>query len=170
MVVETSKTKAVEIEQLYAKFTARKMLFIFVGIVILVVLFLVSLSIGAAHLRLGEVFRALVARIFPFTGVDSSRLADVIVWQLRLPRALMGIIAGMGFAVSGAAMQGVLRNPLASPFTIGISSAAAFGASLAIIIGASVIGGGEHLVIANAFFFALAATFAVYGIARIRGD
>jgi len=169
MVVETKKIETAEIEQLYARFTARKILFILLGIAILVVLALVSLSLGAAHLGIGEVFRALVARVLPFIGVESSQLADVVIWHLRLPRALMGIIAGMGFAVSGAAMQGVLRNPLASPFTIGISSAAAFGASLAIITGVSVVGGGQYLVIANAFFFALVATFAVYGIARIRG-
>jgi len=168
MEAQAREIKAVEIEQLYARFTARKVLFILLGIVILVVLALVSLSVGAAHLGIDEVFRALVARILPFTGMESSQLADTVVWHLRLPRVVIGIIAGMGFGIAGTAMQGVMRNPLVSPYTIGVSSAAAFGASLAIIGGVGVASG-SYLIIGNAFLFAMAATFAVYGIARIRG-
>lgn len=168
MVVKAEKIEAAEIEQLYARFTARKVLYITLGIVILAVLALVSLSVGAAHLGVGEVFRALVARVLPFTGVESSQLADTVVWHLRLPRVVIGIIAGMGFGIAGATMQGVMRNPLVSPYTTGVSSAAAFGASLAIIGGVGVVSG-SYLIIGNAFLFAMAATFAVYGIARIRG-
>ena len=168
MVVKAQKIEAAEIEQLYARFTARKVLFILLGIGVLAVLVLVSLSLGAAHLGIGEVFRALVARILPFTGMESSQLADTVVWHLRLPRVVIGIIAGMGFGIAGTAMQGVMRNPLVSPYTIGVSSAAAFGASLAIIGGVGVASG-SYLIIGNAFLFAMIATFAVYGIARIRG-
>jgi len=87
---------------------------------------------------------------------------------LRLHRILMGVVAGAGLGVAGAAMQGILKNPLASPFTLGISSAASFGAALAIILGAG-FAGGEYLIIGNAFVFTLLATFAVYGLAKYKG-
>ena len=58
-----------------------------------------------------------------------------VVWDIRLPRILMALFAGMGLSVGGVAMQGIMRNPLASPYTLGISAAAAFGASLAIVLG-----------------------------------
>lgn len=90
------------------------------------------------------------------------------MWGLRLHRILMGVVAGAGLGVAGAAMQGILKNPLASPFTLGISSAASFGAALAIILGAG-FAGGEYLIIGNAFVFTLLATFAVYGLAKYKG-
>ena len=62
----------------------------------------------------------------------------------------MAIVAGMGLSVAGAVMQGILKNPLASPFTLGISSAACFGAALAIVLGAGFVGG-ECLMIGNSF-------------------
>ena len=85
-----------------------------------------------------------------------------------LHRVLLAVAAGFGLAVAGSVMQGILRNPLASPFTLGISSAAATGASVAIVLGAGFVGG-EYLIIANAFLFALLASAAIYGMARYRG-
>jgi len=167
--VEATELDAAGIGELYARFTARKRLFIPIGLLVLVLFAMVATSLGAASLGLGEVFRAIVAKALPFTGVQSNELADVIVWDLRLPRVLMAIVAGMGFAASGATMQGVTRNPLVSPYTIGISSAAGFGAALAIVLGVGVVGTDKYIVIANAFVFALLAAFLVYGMARIRG-
>ncbi len=66
-------------------------------------------------------------------------------------------------------LQGTLRNPLASPFTLGISGGAAFGAALAIILGAGFSGTGRYLVIMNAFTFALLAAALVYGLSAVRG-
>ncbi len=79
----------------------------------------------------------------------------------------MGILAGMGLAIAGTMMQGILRNPLASPFTIGIASGAGFGATLAICFGAGIVDG-EYLIIGNAFLFALIPTFIILGLARYR--
>nr|WP_255717068.1 iron ABC transporter permease [Salipaludibacillus sp. CUR1] len=96
-----------------------------------------------------------------------------IVFHIRLPRIVMAIITGMALACAGVIMQALLRNPLASPFTLGVSSGAAFGAALAIVLGAGVFGinvvtGGQWLIAANAFIFGCLAVFAVYGIAQIR--
>ena len=154
-------------EEEYRKFMGKKMLFFL--IIILAVLFLVSIAVtlGSADLSIKEVYVAILAKFLP-GHFQTTHFADIIVWGLRLERILMGIVAGMGLAVAGAAMQGILKNPLASEFTLGISSAAAFGAAMAIIMGAGFVGG-EYLVVINAFIFTLIASFAVYGLAKYKG-
>ncbi len=92
-------------------------------------------------------------------------MATTIVWQYRLHRILFAIAAGFGLGIAGAVMQGVLRNPLASPFTLGISAAAAFGASLVIVFGI----GGDLAIITAAFAFTLLAAFGIYSLSRYRG-
>ena len=99
---------------------------------------------------------------------ESSWLADVCVWNLRLPRILLGILAGIGLGLAGAVMQGILRNPLASPYTLGISSGAGFGASLAILAGAGFVGG-KYLIIGNAFVFALLVSFIILALSSRKG-
>ena len=158
-----------EAEEIYTKLTAGKLTFIFITLAGLVAMVFIAVYLGAASLSMKEVFDTIVAKVFPFMGAESSEIATAIVWKARLPRIVMGIIAGAGLAVAGAAMQGTMRNPLVSPYTIGISSAAAFGASIAIVLGAGLVGSGRYLVILNAFFFGVLTAFLVYGIARIRG-
>ena len=153
----------------YSKFTARRVLFIFASLALLAVVALVATSLGGATLAVSDVVRAIIARIFSSSGVESSSTASVIVWHLRLPRIAMGIIAGAGLAIAGATMQGVLRNPLVSAFTVGVSSGATLGASIAIILGFNLVGGGKYVVIASAFFFAMGVSFLILGIGRLRG-
>jgi len=158
-----------DIQALYSKFTVRKVIFIVSALLVLLLLIPLAASMGAASLGIGDVFNAIVAKIFPFFHVTSSQLASDIVWDLRLPRIIMAIIGGAGFAISGAGMQGILRNPLVSPYTLGISAASGFGAALAIITGAGIGGVGQPLLVANAFFFGLLASFLVFVLARLRG-
>ncbi len=99
---------------------------------------------------------------------ESTWLADVCVWNLRLPRIFLGIIAGIGLGLAGAVMQAILRNPLASPYTLGISSGAGFGASLAILAGAGIVGG-KYLIIGNAFVFALLVSFIILALSSRKG-
>lgn len=90
-----------------------------------------------------------------------------IVWDIRLPYALTAIIVGLALGLAGAEMQTVLNNPLASPFTLGVSSAAAFGAALAIILEVTIPGVPIQWVIsANAFLFALIAVLMLDLVAR----
>jgi len=99
-----------------------------------------------------------------------SRSVRVIVWEIRLPYALMAVAIGLALGLAGAEMQTVLANPLASPFTLGISSAAAFGAALAIVLQLHVPGvSTEWTVPANAFIFALCAALLLDLVARSRG-
>ncbi len=94
----------------------------------------------------------------------------VIVWDIRMPYALMAVAVGLALGLAGAEMQTVLANPLASPFTLGLSSAAAFGAALAIVLDWSVPGvPAAWAVPANAFLFAMASALLLDLVARWGG-
>ena len=89
---------------------------------------------------------------------SASAGTRAIVWDIRMPYALMAVVVGLALGLAGAEMQTILNNPLASPFTLGVSSAAAFGAALAIVLGMGIPGiPGQWFVSANAFIFALLA-------------
>jgi iron complex transport system permease protein len=113
----------------------------------------------------------IFSKSLPFLHLDpGTKLAQTIIWDIRLPRLLLAIIAGAGLAAAGATMQGLLRNPLVSSYVLGISSAAGFGAALAIVFGISVVSiYGGYLIIGIAFVFCLLAMVMVYLIARVRG-
>ncbi|MDD1750841.1 MAG: iron ABC transporter permease [Methanothrix sp.] len=151
----------------YRQFTGRKVLFFLVLILAIAFLAGVAVTLGSAEIGIMDVYSSIMARFFP-EHFHSTAFTDMIAWDLRLHRILMGIVAGMGLGAAGAVMQGILKNPLASPFTLGISSAASFGAALAIILGAGIVAG-SWLVIGNAFIFALLSAFAVYGLAKYKG-
>lgn len=100
----------------------------------------------------------------------ASPKEQVIIWQLRLPVALMAVTVGAMLGVAGAEMQTILNNPLADPFTLGLSSAASFGAALAIVLGWSVMPGvGGLLVTVNAFVLAMITSAFLFLFTRLRG-
>lgn len=116
----------------------------------IVVLLLLDISSGAASLEWRTIAKVLTT---PSTATSPEHF---IVWELRLPQALMAIIAGAALGLAGAEMQTVLENPLASPFTLGVSSAAALGAALSLLLGVHIPGLPLHYATAaNAFAFAL---------------
>ncbi len=158
--------------QEYARLTERRTLFITGLILILVALVGVAVTLGSADLPVADSYLAILAGLFPGAVDLPDRMVESnavgIVWGWRLHRVLFAIAAGFGLAIAGTVMQGVLRNPLASPFTLGIASAASCGASIAIVLGAGLLSGG-YLVVGNAFLFAMLAAGAIYGMARLRG-
>jgi len=151
----------------YQRFIGRKMLFLITLVLGIVLLAGFAATRGSADISVGDVYRTILARFFP-GSFETTWFSETIVWGLRLHRILMAIVGGIGLAIAGAVMQGILKNPLASPFTLGISSAAGFGAALAIVMGAGFVGG-EWLIVGNAFVFTLLAAFAVYGLAKYKG-
>ena len=88
------------------------------------------------------------------TGNVQDVIEDIVVVRDRLPRVCVAVLAGAGLAVAGAGMQSILKNPLAEPYTTGVSSGAIFGASLSIVFGFSLFGG-DYALVGNAFVFSL---------------
>ncbi|WFQ80123.1 iron ABC transporter permease [Xenorhabdus sp. SF857] len=133
-------------------------LFIILAIGISVVL---DFTIGPSGLSLQTLWQTLFSP-------DSVNVATrVIVWDIRLPYALMAVVIGLSLGLAGAEMQTVLNNPLASPSTLGVSEAASFGAALAIVLDIGIPGIPEQWFIsANAFLFALLAALMLDGITR----
>jgi len=113
------------IDSMYDRFVGRKLLFVLVTTTLLGILALVAIGVGPVRLPVTDVVDAFLGR--------ADATTSTIVWQIRLPQVLAAIVAGAGLSIAGAAMQNVLRNPLGSPFTLGISQAAAFGAAFAIV-------------------------------------
>jgi len=159
--------KNILLREKYQRFVGRKMLFLILLVMGIALLAGVAATLGSANISVLDVYSAILSRFFP-GSFQTSWFADTIVWGLRLHRILLSIVAGMGLAIAGAVMQGILKNPLASPFTLGISSAASFGAALAIVLGAGFVGG-EWMIIGNAFVFTLLASMTVYGLAKYKG-
>ena len=145
----------------------RKLIFLMVLLVAVVTLAAIAATLGSANLSVMDVYTAILAKFLP-NHFQTTWFVDTIVWGLRLHRILMAIVGGIGLAIAGVVMQGILKNPLASPFTLGISSAASFGAALAIIMGAG-FAGDEWLIIGNAFIFTMLASLTVYGLAKYKG-
>ncbi len=109
----------------YESYVSKKIFFITASLIFLFLLVVLSVSIGPSNMPLKDVFWAVFGK-----GVRK----DVrIVWRARMPRVVGAILAGIGLSVAGATMQSILRNPLGSPSTMGISSAAAFGAAFSIL-------------------------------------
>lgn len=145
----------------------RRRLSLLITVVTLVMLLaLASLCLGARGMGPGEALRILLSAVFPVDVPDAQR---AVLLELRLPRTVMALIAGAGLALSGAAMQGITRNPLVSPYTVGISPAAAFGASLAILAGAGGHVFGPYLIVAAAFACAVGCAAMVLAFASLRG-
>ena len=133
----------------------------------LVAVGLLSATSGAAGLAFADVLAALVDRL-PLVDVDSalSSRQEGILFRIRLPRLVLGMLVGASLAMAGAAYQGVFRNPLADPYLLGVSAGAGFGAVLAFGFGLDVGWGPFGAVPAAAFLGALVAVAASATIAR----
>ncbi|WP_417693186.1 FecCD family ABC transporter permease [Roseibium sp.] len=124
----------------------------------------VDLAIGPARYSLGEVVTALVS---PSIVSDQIR---VILWDIRMPVALMAIVVGASLSVAGAQMQTILSNPLASPFTLGISAGASFGAALALAFGIVLFPPAiDYVIPINAFVMAMLTSFLIHALSMRRG-
>ncbi|SOH93785.1 iron complex transport system permease protein [Monaibacterium marinum] len=148
----------------YGAHTRRRYLMLLVVTLCLLVSFIVDVATGPGGYSIATVTQVLAD---PYS--HGARL-KVIVWDYRLPVALTAVIVGGLLATAGAQMQTILNNPLAEPFTLGVSSAASFGASLAIVLGFSVIPAvGGLIVTLNAFVFALATCGFILLATRLKG-
>lgn len=111
---------------------------------------------------------------------NATEAKERVIWNIRLPRVLCAILCGIGLSISGAVTQSILRNPLASPYTVGISSASAFGAAFAVVIlnagtmyaysQRAVEPTNPYVMALSSFFFAMACSLFIVAISRMKGS
>ena len=167
-----SRTK--EIEEVRSSYESRfrnKLLFVLITGGLLVLLALFSLGTGAVSFSFAETLRALVG--------EGTAMARTIIWNIRAPRVLTAVVVGAGLAVAGAALQSLLRNPLASPYTLGISHAAAFGAAFSVVVlGAGSSGGADggivfnnpYITVISAFSWSMLTVFIIVALGKYRNS
>ena len=132
--------------------------------VIAVAAFLVTIVAGPVDITLPQLLRALVN---PSTVDAQTRM---VLWQLRIPSSVMAVLIGVCLSLAGAHMQTILDNPLAEPFTLGISAAAAFGAAASIVLGWTIIPNSQFNVAVCAAAASLVAVAIVAAVSRRRED
>jgi iron complex transport system permease protein len=158
-----------DVPQRYKQYTKKKIIFGFILFIVLFLSAIYALCVGDYRLTVNQVVNVLM-------GYGASDI-NLVIWNIRLPRIFAAIIAGMSLAVAGAVMQCILRNPLASPFTMGISHGAMFGAALAIILldfgGAESTGrifiNNPYIITIFAFLGALIGVVVILLLAKLRG-
>lgn len=137
--------------------------------VALVATVLAGVGIGAVAVPATTVAEVVGHHVLGWPGERSwSAPVDAIVWQVRLPRVLLGVLVGAGLAICGVTLQAMVRNVLADPYLLGVNSGASSGAAAAILFGVGA-GFAEHALQVTAFLGALAASLLVFLVARTAG-
>lgn len=124
-----------------------------------------AVTIGPARISVPDVWSAVAAHL-GFGAGGLSPIRDGIIWNLRMPRTLLAAVCGAGLAVCGTVMQSLLRNPLADPFVLGVSSGASTGAVVVVVLG---VGGGAVSLSAGAFAGALGSFALVMLLSHVLG-
>jgi len=152
-----------ELQKRYKRIDNKRRLILLSLLIVDILLIIVCLCVGSANLSLSQILQG-----FFNTGEHKYYL---IVWKIRMPRVIAAVLAGGGLAISGLIMQSVLKNPMASPSTLGVSNAAVFGANFAIIVlgmGAFNSSAESDLFVNNPYFVATTALiFAVISVGLI---
>ncbi|MDB4837679.1 iron ABC transporter permease [Marinomonas sp.] len=162
--INSKEATSVNIGVSFQKRAAKKLKLLTVVCLLLTFSMMLDVSIGPGNFSLKTVFDVLLDKT-----AHGIKL-EVIIWDYRMPIAITALIVGAMLGVAGALMQTLLNNPLAEPFTLGVSSAASFGAALAIVTGMGVVPNvGSLLVTLNAFVFALSTCVLLLLMMRLKG-
>lgn len=148
----------------YRRLVLRKRLILCALAVLLLGSVLLDLALGPARYSLSEVLGALLS---PDSAAPQVR---VVMWDIRLPVALMAVAVGAALSLAGAQMQTILNNPLASPFTLGLSAAASFGAAMGLAFGVALFPlAAQYMVQLNAFIMAMLCALLIHFLSLRRG-
>ncbi|WP_339761324.1 iron ABC transporter permease [uncultured Hoeflea sp.] len=148
----------------YRALAARRILLIASLVAALAISIATDMALGPANYSLSQV----VTAVFWPGSVDIQ--LQVVIWDIRMPIAMMAVTVGACLSLAGAQMQTILANPLASPFTLGISAAAGFGAALGLVGGVAIFPAAvQYMVPLNAFVMAMLASLFIYGVSTMRG-
>ena len=161
----SSLTDAMVVQrETYRRLVLRKRLILAGLVALLSCSVLLDLALGPASYSFSEVLGAL------FSPDSASPQVRVVMWDIRLPVALMAVAVGAALSLAGAQMQTILNNPLASPFTLGISAAAGFGAALGLAFGVALFPlAAQFMVPLNAFIMAMLSALLIHFLSMRRG-
>lgn len=154
-----------EVVKLYAAHRVRRLValaLLFGGLLLTVG---IAIRMGAVPIPAGTVLRITFSRLWPGIAKGWPPSYEAIVLSVRWPRVVLGMLVGGALSLSGCVMQGLFRNPMASPYTLGLASGAAFGAALAIVLGLP-----GYALPAMAFLFAVSTVFLVWYLAGGRRE
>jgi iron complex transport system permease protein len=163
----TRSGKISKIEQEHARSVGKKVFVLVVLGAIIVLASSVIITLGQVPMTVADVYCTLINKLVPgFFSI--AGLMDHVIWQIRMPLIVGAIVAGFGLAICGCVMQAVLKNPLASPFTLGISTGAQFGISVAAVLGITILNG-PYFLVGNAFLCALLCSGLIIALSAMRG-
>ncbi|MFO7886709.1 MAG: iron ABC transporter permease [Eubacteriales bacterium] len=164
-----SKANISNLKKIIQKEKTSYIIFSITLLVILVFSFLHSITFGTVDISVKEIYSIIAHNVIGIEGIDNlSRAIIDIVWIIRLPRLVLAIVVGAGLATCGVVMQAIVKNPLADPYILGISSGASLGATLAIMLGIGRKLGSNYVGI-SAFAMAFIVSMMVITLANIKG-
>ncbi|HSV42592.1 MAG TPA: iron ABC transporter permease, partial [Methanomassiliicoccales archaeon] len=137
------------------------------GSLSIILLFILSLTMGAMDISFREAMSGLWNLVQ--NGGEHENTKELVLWQLRIPRALGVIAVGIGLSVAGAVMQALIRNPLVDPYITGVSSGAALGATMAVLAGVTILGITAYALPIIAFIGAVVAFMFTMALAEAAG-
>jgi iron complex transport system permease protein len=160
-----------ELSRGLSRHRAHQRLLLALGVAVLASTMVLSVSLGVSTMPPGVTIRAMLSPLLPagwYADIPAVQIA--VLYNLRPPRTIMAVVGGAALAAAGVAMQGITRNPLVSPYTLGVSPAAAFGASLAILLGLTARpDSGRYWMVGSAFVCGLGCALLVLGLSALRG-
>ena len=159
----------IELNRAYKNEQRKKLLLISAVALVMLMAGYVFTTIGMKNIAPTQTLIAITKAFNGTLDSGADAVTNKVIMLLRLPRIILAMLAGIGLAVSGAVMQSLTRNYLVSPFTLGISLAAAFGASMSIVFGVGMFFQSETGMISCAFAAACLCGSIVYGISRYVG-
>lgn len=148
----------------YKSYVSRKWLLIIACIILIIAVTGYGLALGSYDIGFFESYEIIWDHLH---GNITDKMKDYLIVDYRLPRIVVGIITGAALAVAGATMQSILKNPLADPYTTGVSSGAGFGATIAITAGISITAG-SYAIVLNAFVFSLIPTAIIIAVSKLK--
>ena len=153
--------------QVIKTYRTKRTILLALAFLVLLVLVILGLSMGSSDLSFSKIPGVMLGY--------GDKVARQVLYQIRLPRVLAALLTGAALSVSGAVIQTVIRNPLGSPYTLGLSSASMFGAALAIVsLGSTTIWGlslqhQPYIITLSAFLFGVLCALFITGLARWKG-
>lgn len=135
---------------------------------ILVISLMIAVTIGSVNISVNDVYKVMAYKIFGFGAKIDNQAINDVVWLIRLPRLVLAIAVGIGLSICGVVMQAIVKNPLADPYILGISSGASLGATMAILLGIGIFFGSNYVGVC-AFVGAFIVSLLVMILANVKG-